>query len=205
MSELIHNFSPSCERNQQAIFEALSPWLQQVNSVLEIGSGSGQHAFHFCKQLPSLAWQCTDRGEYLAGLKANIDQHNYRQPSSKFSQAIELDVGGAWPEQHCDMIYTANSLHIMSWQSVQSLILNLSSCLNDGGFFCCYGPFKYAGEFTSPSNANFDIWLKDRNQESGIRNFEALEGLANAQQLQLVRDIKMPANNQLLIWQKVSL
>ncbi len=200
----MHNFSPSCERNQQAIFEALSPWLQRVSSVLEIGSGSGQHAFHFCQQLPSLTWQCTDRGEYLAGLKANIEQQNSLEFSSQFSPAIELDVCGLWPEQSYDMIYTANSLHIMSWQSVQSLMQNLATCLNEGAFFCCYGPFKYAGEFTSPSNANFEMWLKDRNPKSGIRDFEALETQANAQQLQLVRDIKMPANNQLLIWQKTT-
>lgn len=192
----MHNYSPSCERNQQVIFDTLAPWLKQVTSVLEIGSGSGQHAFHFTQLLDHLNWQCTDRGEYLAGLEANIANH------PKLPAAIELDVNGPWPEQCYDMIYTANSLHIMDWQSVQALFSRLAKQLNPQGFFSCYGPFKYHGEFTSPSNANFQLWLKDRDPASGIRDFEALNSMAQDQDLSLIRDISMPANNQLLIWQK---
>lgn len=195
------NFSESCARNQQVIFENLLPWLQQSQQVLEIGSGSGQHALHFCKQLAQLQWQCTDRSEWLAALKINIES----AALSNLSPPIELDVNNHWPAAQYDLIYTANSLHIMSWESVQNLMFNITGCLNEGAYFCCYGPFKYAGEFTSPSNANFDTWLKSRDIESGIRDFEALEALANAQHLKLVSDIAMPANNQLLIWQKMSL
>ncbi len=194
----MQNFSPSCERNQQVIFETLLPWLQQTSSVLEIGSGSGQHAFHFCEQLAHLSWQCSDQGEYYAGLLANIAQSNNPQ----INQAIELDVNGRWPTQSYDMIYTSNSLHIMSWQSVKALFSQLSAHLKQDGYFCCYGPFKYQGEFTSPSNADFEQWLINRNSQSGIRDFEALCELATEQQLTFVSDIAMPANNQLLIWQK---
>ncbi|MEH6442825.1 MAG: DUF938 domain-containing protein [Oceanospirillaceae bacterium] len=192
------NFSESCARNQQVIYDQLLPWLEQSQNVLEIGSGSGQHALHFCSQLPKLQWQCADRDMWLNALAINIQNaelENIKAP-------IELDVNGSWPNAQYDLIYTANSLHIMSWQSVQNLFANLANCLHNGGYFCCYGPFKYAGEFTSSSNENFEQWLKNRNNESGIRDFEAIEILANAQQLHLVTDISMPANNQLLIWKK---
>ncbi|MFT5706070.1 MAG: SAM-dependent methyltransferase [Oceanospirillaceae bacterium] len=192
------NFSESCARNQQVIYDQLLPWLEQSQNALEIGSGSGQHALHFCSQLPQLQWQCADRDMWLDALAINIQNAEL----TNIKTPIELDVNGSWPNAQYDLVYTANSLHIMNWQSVQNLFANLTDCLHSGGYLCCYGPFKYAGEFTSPSNANFELWLKNRDHESGIRDFEAIEILANAQQLRLVTDINMPANNQLLIWKK---
>jgi len=192
------NFSDSCQRNQQPILEQLKPWLLQSVEVLEIGSGSGQHALHFSKALATINWQCTDRAMWLDALQTNIQE----AALDNVRPAIELDVDGVWPQRQFDMIYTANSLHIMGWDSVQALFNNLAEHLHIGGYFCCYGPFKYNGEFTSPSNANFENWLKDRDPQSGVRDFEALQALAEQQQLNLVTDIPMPANNQLLIWQK---
>ena len=193
----MRNFSESCLRNQAIIFEQLQPWLQDASHALEIGSGSGQHAQFFCQHLPTLQWQCTDKTEWLAGLQENIAAINL----SNISAAIELDVNNEWPDKAYDLIYTANSLHIMSWQSVKNLFSNLSQHLQPQGYFCCYGPMKYQQKFTSDSNANFDLWLKNRDAASGIRDFEALQLLADKQKLKLIKDINMPANNQLLIWQ----
>lgn len=193
----MHHFSDACARNQVPLYQALQPWLEQVNRVLEIGSGSGQHALYFTEKLPHLVWQCSDRAMWLEGLNANIAAYF----PANTATALELDVNQLWPEQRFDMLYTANSLHIMSWQSVQNLFAQLPTHLQDNGFFCCYGPFKYRGEFTSPSNANFQQWLIERDSASGIRDFEALAELAEQSQLHLVSDFDMPANNQLLVWQ----
>ena len=192
------NYSEACARNQQPIYQALADKLSTLDSVLELGSGSGQHALHFTAQLPHLQWQCSDTSEYLEALTHNLAQNNARN----FSEPLLLDVNQHWPEQRFDMIYTANSLHIMSWSSVQSLFAQLNQHLSKGGLFCCYGPFKYQGEFTSASNAQFELWLKQRDPRSGVRDFEALQQLAEQHDLQLIEDIKMPANNQLLIWQR---
>ena len=194
------NFSESCQRNQQPILEQLTPWLEQSVDVLEIGSGSGQHALHFSSALPALRWQCTDRSMWLAALQSNIQEATLDNDLP----AKELDVNKQWPQRQFDMIYTANSLHIMGWDSVELLFSHLAEHLHPSGYFCCYGPFKYNGEFTSHSNANFELWLKSRAPQSGVRDFEALQQLAQQQQLSLVTDIPMPANNQLLIWQKMT-
>jgi len=200
----MRNFSPSCERNQDVIFEQLQELLGQVNTVLEIGSGSGQHALFFQQQLikrnnSSVIWQCSDRGEWLADLALNITD----MAMDNVLTPIELDVDNNWPSQSFDMIYTANSIHIMSWENVENLFKNLPSTLQAQGYFCCYGPFKYNAEFTSESNQKFEQWLKGRDAKSGIKDFEAIEKLALQHGIQLVSDITMPANNQLLVWQRV--
>ena len=194
----MRNFSESCQRNQRSILEKLSPWLNSSNSLLEIGSGSGQHAVHFCADFPQLQWQCTDRRHWLADLSLNLAEAEL----TNLSPPLELDVNLAWPLAEYDIIYTANSLHIMSLESVIALFGQLSAHLSPKAVFCCYGPFKYQGEFTSPSNANFDDWLKSRDPQSGIRDFEVIAQLAKEQKLTLIADHQMPANNQLLIWQK---
>lgn len=193
------NFSEACARNQQPIYEALADRLSTVSSVLELGSGTGQHALHFSAQAPHLRWQCSDTPAYLEALAHNLAQsaaHDLVAP-------ILLDVNQQWPAQRFEMIYTANSLHIMSWDSVLNLFAQLNSHLSKDGLFCCYGPFKYQGEFTSASNAQFEQWLKGRDPLSGVRDFEALQQLGELHGLSLIDDIKMPANNQLLIWQSV--
>jgi len=196
----MYNFSEACARNQQVIYKQLAPFLEKSATVLEIGSGSGQHALHFCHSLPHLKWQCSDQTQWLDGLAKNIASAEL----SRVKAPITLDVNSAWPNQQYSLVYTANSLHIMSMQSVRALFSHLNSHLTDSGYFCCYGPFKYQGDFTSPSNKQFDAWLKNRDSLSGIRDFETLTELASEQQLKLIKDIKMPANNQLLIWQKQS-
>ncbi|EPJ44236.1 MAG: hypothetical protein OFPII_36830 [Osedax symbiont Rs1] len=198
----MRNYSESCQRNQQPIFDQLQPWLEKSSSVLEVGSGSGQHAIYFSQRVPHLSWQCSDREMWLADLAINLQEAHSDSALVNLPAPIKLDVNGQWPVQKFDLIYTANSLHIMGWESVQALFRQLDNHLNSAGVLCCYGPFKYQGEFTSASNANFDDWLKQRDSESGVREFAALHRLAQSQNLQLISDTPMPANNQLLVWQK---
>ncbi|MGB1237473.1 MAG: DUF938 domain-containing protein, partial [Pseudomonadales bacterium] len=119
----MHNFSESCQRNQAPIYDVLKPYFERVGDVLEIGSGSGQHAHFFTARSPQLNWQCSDRAMWLPGLEANIAEHF----PAGFSPALELDVNAHWPDARYDMIYTANSLHIMSWENVQNFFANLAS------------------------------------------------------------------------------
>jgi SAM-dependent methyltransferase len=190
-------FSEACERNKGPILEVLRPLLAGCSTVLEIGAGTGQHAVHFAQHLPHLTWQPTDRGEYLAGLAARIAQQgppNLRLP-------LELDVTQpAWPIVVSDAVYSANTLHIMSWPEVEALFRGIGRVLGPGGRLAIYGPFRYRGAFTSESNAHFDRALRERDPASGIRDFEAVDALAAAQQFELLADHPMPANNQLLAW-----
>ncbi|WNC68311.1 DUF938 domain-containing protein [Thalassotalea nanhaiensis] len=192
------NYSPSCERNQDVILKQLLPILSSVSSVLEIGSYSGQHALHFCSSLSHLNWQPSDQHSLVANLNENLHRHNI----DNIKPAIELDVSDPvqWPETKFDLIFSANTLHIMSWQHVVEMFNNLPKCLNNQSYLCIYGPFKYNGQYTSSSNANFQLWLQNRDPVSGIRDFEKINELAEDIGLTLLQDIAMPANNQLLIW-----
>ncbi|KGJ98003.1 DUF938 domain-containing protein [Thalassotalea sp. ND16A] len=196
------NFSPSCERNKHAIAEQLLRYFKHSKSVLEIGSLSGQHAAHFAPLLPHLRWQPSDLAENVRALTQNIANSDI----SNIEAPIALDVSHRhlWPEQKYDGIFSANSLHIMSWSHVECFFKNLQQCLVEHAVLCIYGPFKYQGEFTSRSNANFDLWLKDRDMVSGVRDFEMVHQLAEDIGFSLKQDINMPANNQLLIWQRKS-
>lgn len=194
-------FSEACERNKGPILAVLREALAESTSVLEIGSGTGQHAVHFARQLLHLDWQPTDRGEYLPSLAARIALEgppNLRSP-------VELDVDGRnWPFGGMDAVFSANTLHIMSWSTVASFFEGIGRVLLQGGLLLVYGPFRYDGAFTSASNAAFDADLRSRDPASGIRDFEAVDALARTQGLCLVKDHAMPANNQLLAWRRVS-
>lgn len=192
------NYSPSCERNKDAILAQLLPILSSVNSVLEIGSYSGQHALHICPLLPNLTWQPSDQLSLLDALNENLQHHK----TDNIKPAINLDVSIAahWPTEKFDVIFSANTLHIMSWQHVVEMFQNLAESLSTNGYLCIYGPFKYNGQYTSASNANFQQWLQSRDPVSGIRDFEKINELATSIGLRLIQDISMPANNQLLIW-----
>ena len=200
MSEQLENFSPSCERNKQVILAELQPLLAQCFEVLEIGSFSGQHALHFSEKLPQLFWHTSDVASNLNALNHNLSYFapdNCRLP-------FELDVSqkSQWPEQYFDAIYTANTLHIMSWENVQQLFANIRQVTKQGTLFVVYGPFNYDGKFTSNSNADFEQWLKARDINSGIRDFEQVNELAKQVGFELKHDIGMPANNRLLVWQQ---
>ncbi|SIS39741.1 DUF938 domain-containing protein [Neptunomonas antarctica] len=192
------NYSESCERNKQPILDKLSVYLSDLTNILEVGSGSGQHALFVSNHHNSLTWQPSDQGQYLDALMINIEQY----ASKRVLPPIELNVSRTWPTSLYDGIFTANTLHIMSWNNVTDFFQGAGSVLKDKGYLFVYGPFCYQNAYTSPSNAQFDDWLKARDPDSGIRDFEAVNELARHQGLSLIKDVIMPANNQLLIWQK---
>lgn len=195
-------FSQACENNKAPILSILKQVLIKPATVWEIGSGTGQHACHFASELPHLTWQPTDLPEHHPGINAwrnEAQLPNLRPP-------LELDVTSpTWPcDGGIEAFFTANTLHIMSWQKVETLFEKLGTYLNPSAIVCIYGPFNYNGQFTSESNARFDEWLLQRDPESGIRDFEAVTKLAKLIGLILLEDNAMPANNRLLIFQKSS-
>jgi SAM-dependent methyltransferase len=195
-------FSEACERNKGPILDVLMRWLAgPPRLVVEVGSGTGQHAVHFARQLPQLTWQPTEQAEFLTMLDARVSIEG----PPNLLPPLELDVEmHAWPpgEDTADAIFTANTLHIMSWREVQAFFRGVGKTLRDEGLLIVYGPFRYGGQYTSHSNSNFDATLKTRDPKSGIRDFEAVDALAVEQRLALVADQAMPANNQTLVWRK---
>jgi len=190
-------YSEACERNRGPILEVLREAFADRRRVVEIGAGTGQHAVHFAKNLPQLAWQPTDRAEYLAGLAARIAAEG----PPNLGTPLELDVlHDPWPAVSGDAVFSANTLHIMSWQAVEALFAGLPRILEPGGVVAIYGPFKYGGQCTTASNAAFDAMLRERDPESGLRDFEEVDALVAAVGLELQADHAMPANNQLLVW-----
>ena len=190
-------FSQACENNKDPILDILRDVFAHTNYVLEIGSGTGQHAAYFSQQLAPLIWQPADLPEHIPGISSWVEwaeQENLLTP-------LTLDVNQAWPITATAAVYSANTLHIMSWQSVQQFFAGIKQHLTEQGLLCVYGPFNYQGAYTSDSNAQFDQWLKARNPVSAIRDFEAVDQLAKNAGLTLLADHSMPANNRLLVWQ----
>ncbi len=194
-------FSESCEQNKQPILDVLRKELSHCKKLLEIGSGTGQHAVYFGEQFPDLIWQTSDVSETHAGIQLWIDasaQDNILPPL-----ALNV-VTDPWPGREYDAVFSANTTHIMSWPAVEKMLRGIGSILLKEGVFCLYGPFNYGGDYTSDSNARFDEWLKARDPESAIRDFEALNQQAENASLKLKNDYAMPANNRLLVWTKHS-
>ncbi len=190
-------FSQASENNKSAILAILEIVLKDCRSILEIGGGTGQHAVFFAEQIPHLLWQSTDIPSHVDSLNLRIKQ----AALPNLPEATSLDVNDdIWECAQFDAVFTANSLHIMSAESVESLFAALPAHLNDSALLIVYGPFRYQGEFTTESNARFDIWLKQRNPLSGVRDFEWVNELAENAGLHLIADNPMPANNQLLVW-----
>ena len=200
-------FSQACENNKEPILNILSTAFKDTNLVLEVGSGTGQHALHFAQNLTHLRWQTSDLVENYHSINHRIDQYH----GNNILRPVTLDLNLAWPEQLSlsggvfDGIFTANTLHIVSWFLVQKFFTGVAQHLSDNGTLCIYGPFNYCGEFTSASNAQFDLWLKERDKNSGIRDFEAINALATSAGLSLLADHAMPANNRLLVFVKNNL
>ncbi len=191
-------FSESCVQNQSPILNIIRPLLLNASTVLEIGSGTGQHAVFFAKQMPHLTWQASDQSQYLPSINAWINEADL----DNLPGAIELDVTQPWADTKVEAIFSANTTHIMSWEIVVDFFNGVGRSLDTDGIFILYGPFNYNGQYTSQSNANFDLWLKDKDSSSAIRDFEALNQLAQKSGLSLVTDYVMPANNRILHWIK---
>ena len=191
--------SEACERNKGPILEQLEPAFADSGRVLEVGSGTGQHAVHFAAALGHLRWIPADIGDYLPGLRARIA----RQGPANLDAVVELDVRmQPWPVSSVDAVFSANTLHFMSIECAAQFFRGVGDVLESGGRLAVYGPFRYAGEFTSESNAAFDIWLKQTDPVRGVKDFEWINDLATAQGLELLSDTPMPANNQFLLWQR---
>lgn len=191
-------YSQACENNKAHILPALQQAFSNAGSVLEVGSGSGQHAVFFAKHLPHLQWQTSD----LPINHAGINQWLTEFPSTNLHAPINLDLSAPWPIDNVSSIYTANTLHIVSWELVKAFFEGVKTHLKPKGKLCIYGPFNYDGKFTSESNANFEVWLKQNSELSGIRDFEEIILLADKAGLTLIEDHEMPANNRLLEFQK---
>ncbi|MHB1092745.1 DUF938 domain-containing protein [Thiobacillus sp.] len=192
-------FSESCEQNREPILAVLRECFADRSHVLEIGSGTGQHGVYFGAELPHLRWQTADVSPHHAGIQlwlADAKLPNVLPP-------LSLDVNQtAWRDGRYDAVFSANTLHIMSWPEVQKFFEGVGEVLQADGMLVVYGPFNYEGHYTSESNARFDAWLKARDPASGVRDFEAVDALARAQNLILQQDIAMPANNRTLVWRK---
>jgi len=169
-------FSESCVQNQAEICAVLKDLLHDKKHILEIGSSTGQHAVYFAKHLTHLIWQTSDQIQYHQGIQLWLDEANLENTRNPIALDVSQD---AWPDIQVG-----------------------SKRLKSKGFFIFYGPFNYNGEFTSPSNANFDQWLKSRDHKSGVRDFEALDSLAKDNGMILKHDIEMAVNNRILCWEK---
>ncbi len=190
--------APATERNREPILNVLREHFADRRRVLEIGSGTGQHAVHFAKALPQLMWQSSDRAEYLPGIDMWLESARLLNTPPP----LLLDVNGDWPTEHYDAVFSANTLHIMSWAEVSQLFNGLRTVLAADAKLAIYGPFNYGGLFTSESNVAFDRAIKAESPDRGIRDFEAVNHLAQSIGLKLVADVAMPANNRCLIWRR---
>lgn len=194
-------YSAACEQNKQPILAVLQPLLPNARQVLEIGSGTGQHAVYFAAHLPHLIWQCSDVLENHDGIHlwlAEAELPNTPPP-------LELDVTqpAHWQGLQADAVFSANTAHIMPWAAVAAMFAGVGQLLPAGGVFALYGPFSYGGQHTSASNAQFDAWLKQQyDPRSGVRDVDDLRRIAQAVGLVLREDIAMPVNNRTLVWEK---
>ncbi len=189
----------SCLRNQQPIFEVLQQELSDGDVVLEIGSGTGQHAAYVTQRLPQVRWQPSEMAENIANInawRASVQADNFLPP-------LVLDITQElWPVKQVDAVFSANVVHFVGWDKVRSMMAGIGRVLKDTGLAIFYGPYNYNGEFTSGGNRQLDQWLKSRDPASGIKDFEQVVMTARKEKLRLLKDIAMPANNRILVMQK---
>ena len=197
-------FSQACENNKQAILEVLQTELQGFSQVLEIGSGTGRHSVHFAPNLPDVQWQTSD---VISNHRHIIAWHDaYPAPNLYPPLAFDLMHDSVPVSSHLDkpynVMFTANTLHIISWDLVKKLFALVGDELPTDGKLIVYGPFNEDGKYTSEGNQRFDAMLRAGNPDSGIRHKEEVISLASEHHLKLSNTYTMPANNQLLVFQK---
>lgn len=194
-------FSQACENNKQPILEVLQRVFKSARKVLEVGGGTGQHAVHFAAGLPHVHWQSSDQAAYLPDLAARLAASRLSNTSPPVQFNVDHDEP---PAVDYDAVFSANTLHIMAPSSVRNFFTLLPHLCTKEACLAVYGPFKYNGTFTSPSNARFHQSLQQRDPQMGIRDVEWITELAGAQGFALAEDICMPANNQLLLFNRQS-
>lgn len=193
--------SPSCDRNKEAILDVLLEVITTQNAkLLEIGSGTGQHAVHMAAEFPDLQWVTSDVQSNHPGIKMWLK--DFKIPNIHGPLPYEVGVDKI-PYQKFDYIFTANTLHIMSWKKVKTMIKQISPSIHEGAQVIFYGPFNYNGAFTSESNEKFDHWLKSRDPQSGIRNFEDIVSTMKKYDMDFTKEYEMPANNKMLVFTKI--
>ncbi len=191
--------SDACERNKGPILEVLRKEFAACTHVLEIGSGTGQHAVHFATALPGLVWQPSEVAGEMPGLRRRI----FNEGPSNLRAPVVIDVAETpWDVRKVDGVFTANTLHIMHWPRVEAFFAGLPAVAKPGTVLAVYGPFRSGGKHTSGSNESFDAMLRARDPGSGIRDFEAVDGLARAAGFAFLADHAMPANNRTLVWKR---
>ncbi len=192
-------YAAACDENRDVILAVLRPRLQQARTLLEIGSGTGQHAVYFAAALPHLSWQPSDQAVHHPGMRLWLDAAGL----ANLLPPLALDVSrDAWPAGPYDAAFSANTAHIMDATAVTDMFAGIGRVLCRDGLFLLYGPFNRAGRYTSASNARFDAWLKTRDPASGIRDIAWLNELAAAAGLQPAEEIAMPVNNLTLVWRR---
>jgi hypothetical protein len=195
---MIRGFSPACERNKEPISEVMKEYINEGN-LLEIGSGTAQHAEFIAPLFPKIKWYLSEHKSNYKNICTFYSELNHRN----IQAPVKLTIGeDDFPKVSFQYVFTANTLHIMSWKEVKTLIKLCGKRLREGSLLFIYGPFKYNGEYTSDSNYNFDISLKDRDPQSGLREFEKVKEGLESVGLKLLKDYQMPANNQLLVFER---
>ena len=192
------SFSEACERNRDPILGVLQRVFGDRRRVLEIGSGTGQHAAYFASRLAHLTWQPSDVPENLPGIRLWREEAKAPGPL----EPLELDVDRPFPPVEADAVFSANTCHIMSWPQVERMFAGIGHLLPRDGLLALYGPFNYGGRPTSASNAAFDASLRRRDLQSGLRDAEAIIALAARHGMTLREDNAMPANNRLLVFRR---
>ena len=200
MTAMNKPFSEACEQNREPILAVLRRVFRRPGLVLEVGSGTGQHAAWLPQFLPHLTWQPTDVAGNLPGIRAWLAE----AALPNVVEPLVLDVSHwPWPVTDADYVFSANTAHIMSWPVVESFFAGAGRVLRAGGDFCLYGPFSRDGRHTAESNARFDRWLRVRDPESGVRDVVDLDRLAATAGLRLRDDLAMPVNNRILHWRRL--
>ena len=194
--------SPSASRNKQPIGEVFSRVLPPSGLVLEVGSGTGEHAVHFARLMPRLTWQPSEQdADCLRSISAweSADaQPNLRSP-------LYLDINAeTWPIEAADAIVSINLIHIAPWSATHALMRGASRTLVPAGLLCLYGPFQMQGMHTSVSNRAFDEQLRVANSEWGVRDLDEVSAVANVEGLKCMEIVEMPANNLIVVFRKVT-
>lgn len=194
-------YSPACDRNKDPILSVMKSVITKDDRrLLEIGSGTGQHAVYMAPHFPFMEWYPSDVAQNIPGMKMWFDES--RIPSIQPPTKLEIPKNEL-PKLKFDIVFTANTFHIMHWKECKSLMKMLAGRLREGSRVMIYGPFKYNNEFTSLSNAEFDASLKQRDPLSGIRSFEDILNVMVKNGFELIDDVEMPAHNRMLVFKRL--
>jgi len=202
-------YNAAADRNKEAIGDALSSILSRATNVLEIGSGSGQHAVYLCRRFDHLQWQVTEQSQHLEGLQAVVSDAALGNVCDPLELSVNAFIDDTNALDHLgsnySFAYSANTAHIMGFDQVPGLFTVASHCLDNDGCFALYGPFKENGHHNSDGNREFDASLRLQDSQMGIRDIEELKEFASSSGLALTDQIAMPANNRILLWRKLAI